>query len=158
VLDDFSWVKGAHLISAGFSFSQHNLWQQTLDTNTIPAITFALATNDPINTGSTSLFTTANFPGAAQADLTNAGQLYAILTGRVSSITRAVALNGETHKYAPGPEIDLNRQREYGVYLQDTWRATRSLTLTAGLRFEKQGTFENQDHTYSSATLESIWG
>jgi hypothetical protein len=122
--NDFSWVKGAHLISLGGSFSQFGLWQQTLDTNTIPAITFGSQTNDPISTGTTNLFTVANFPGAVQADLNNAANLYGLLTGRVASITRAVALNGQTRKYAPGPEIDMNRQREFGLYAQDTWRAT----------------------------------
>ena len=33
------------------------------------------------------MFTPANFPGASAADLTRAQNLYALLTGRVSSVT-----------------------------------------------------------------------
>jgi hypothetical protein len=156
--DDLAWVKGSHLLAFGGSFTQINFWQQTLNTNTIPSIFFGLATNDPINTGATNIFTTQNFPGASQTDLTNAGGLYAILTGRVSSIGRAVSLNGSTHQYATGPQIDLNRQREYGIYVQDTWRISSSLTLTLGARYEKQGTFNNLDSTYSAVSLASIYG
>ncbi len=77
--DDLSYVKGKHLLSFGGSFSQISFWQQTINTNTIPTVTFGLATNDPISTGSTNLFTAANFPGAASTDLSNAGALYGCL-------------------------------------------------------------------------------
>jgi hypothetical protein len=156
--DDLSYVHGSHFLTFGGSFSQINFWQQTVNNNTIPTIGFGLATNDPINTGSTNIFTAANFPGGTSTDLSNAGALYALLTGRVSTIGSSVALNGDTHQYGHVPTIDLNRQREWGIYGQDTWRLAPSLTLSLGLRFEQQRPLENLNGTYSAVDLPSIWG
>jgi Carboxypeptidase regulatory-like domain len=159
VHDNMSWVKGAHLFAFGGSFSQIDFWQQTINNNTIPTIAFAgAATNDPINTGSTGIFTVQNFPGATQTQLNEAVALYALLTGRVTSVGRSVALDGNTHQYANVPAIDLNRQREWGWYAQDTWKLRRDLTLSAGLRYENQRPFENRDDTYSAVSLAGIWG
>ena len=156
--DDLSYAKGAHLLTFGGSFTQINFWQQTINNNTIPTISFGLATNDPINTGSTSIFTAANFPGSTSTDLSNAGALYALLTGRVSAIGRSVALDGTTHQYGNVPTIDQNRQREWGAYVQDTWRVAPSLTINLGMRFEQQRPLENLNGTYSGVSLASIYG
>ena len=157
--DNLSWVKGAHLLAFGGSFSQINFWQQTINNNTIPTVAFAgIAANDPVNTGSTGIFTAQNFPGATQTQLNDAATLYALLTGRVTSVGRSVALNGSTHQYGNVPAVDLNHQREWGMYAQDTWRLRRNLTLSFGLRFEQQRPFQNLDHTYSAVSLASVWG
>jgi hypothetical protein len=157
--DNLSWVKGRHLFAFGGSFSQINFWQQTINNNTIPTVAFAgIAANDPINTGSTGIFTAQNFPGATQTQLNDAMALYALLTGRVTSVGRSVALDGSTHQYANVPAVDLNRQREFGLYAQDTWRILPNLTLSAGIRYEQQRPFQNLNHTYSAVSLNSVWG
>jgi hypothetical protein len=157
--DNVSWVKGPHLWAFGGSFSQINFWQQTINNNTIPTAAFAgTAVNDPVNTGNTGVFTPSNFPGATQTQLNDAAALYALLTGRVTSVGRSVVLDGSTHQYANVPAIDLNRQREWGIYAQDTWKLKSNLTLSAGLRFEQQRPFQNLNHTYSAVTLAAVWG
>ena len=54
--------------------------------------------------------------------------------------------------------MDRNRQREYGFYVQDTWRAARNLTVNLGLRYEKQGQYENLNGLYSRVGYQSLWG
>jgi hypothetical protein len=160
--DTMSWVKGSHLLSFGGDFQQINFWYQSVGSAVIPQVGFnGIQTGDPIDTGSTGIFTncvSCNFPGASTSQLAEAKTLYALLTGRVTNINRSVVLDEKTHQYGNVPQTDRNRQREYGGFIQDSWKPTPSLTLTLGLRFERQGAFENINNTYSAVSLASAWG
>jgi len=137
VADTVSYFRGAHQITFGGNFSQVNLYQQSIGSALIPGITMGISSIDPIHTGATDIFTTANFPGAVTGDLNNAASLYASLTGRVSSISRNLVLDEVSHKYGNVAAIDRDQIREYGIFLQDSWRARPHLTISAGLRMEK---------------------
>jgi Carboxypeptidase regulatory-like domain len=155
--DTMSKQKGSHIITFGADISQINLWYQTVGTSVIPTISFSgLANNDPVGTGATSIFTTANFPGATATQLSDAGSLYSLLTGRVVSIGRSKAFDGTSYKSVPPTERD--RQYEYGLFVQDSWRVASNLTVTAGLRFEQQRPFQNLDGVYSAVSYASLWG
>lgn len=156
--DTMNWVKGTHQISFGFNWDQINLYQQIEGSALFPSVAIGIASNDPIFTGSTSVFTTANLPGASSSQLSSAANLYADVTGRVSSITQSLAL-GETNKqYGATAPIDRDRMREFGLFVTDQWRVRRDLTLNAGLRYEKQLAFVNQDNLYSQVSYASLWG
>lgn len=155
--DTLSMQKGNHILSAGFDISQINLWYQTVGTSVIPTISFSgLATNDPANTGNTGFFTTTNFPGATSTQLSDAASLYSLLTGRVNSISRSLAYDGSSYKDLPPTERD--RQYEWGIFAQDSWKVTPDLTLNLGLRFEQQRPFQNRDGVYSIVSYQSLWG
>jgi hypothetical protein len=158
IADNVFVIKGSHQIALGGTFTAINSWQQTVSSTVMPRITFGLATNDPINTGSTNIFTAANFAGASTTQLSDAGALYAALTGRVSSITRGVALDENSHQYGYVPQVDRNRMLEYSGYVQDTWRLKPNLTLNYGIRWEKQGAFQNLNNTYSRVGIEGLYG
>jgi hypothetical protein len=157
--DAASWLKGSHLFSFGFDMTQVNLWYVTVGTSVIPQVSFAgLQNGDPINTGTTGIFNTANFPGATTTNLSDARAMYALLAGRVYSFSRSMALDGSTHQYANVPATEIDRQYEGGGFLTDTWRAVPGLTITLGLRFERQGAFQNTNQVYSSVSYASAWG
>src|SRR5262249_17956090 len=156
--DNVYIIHGSHQFTVGGTFTSVNSWQQSVSTTVMPRIAFGLATNDPINTGATSIFTAANFTGASTTQLSDAGALYAALTGRVSSITRGVAQDENTHQYGTVPVIDRNRMLAWGGFAQDAWRAKRNLTITYGIRLEKQGAFENLNGTYSRVGIEGLYG
>ncbi|MBS1859375.1 MAG: carboxypeptidase regulatory-like domain-containing protein [Acidobacteria bacterium] len=158
IADNVFFISGSHQFSVGMEFTRVDSWQQIASTDIMPSITFAVASGDPVNTGATSIFTTANFPSANSTQLSDAATLYAVLTGRVSSISHRLALNEATKKYAATPPVDRNRMDEYSGYVQDTWRAARNLTINGGLRFEKQGAFQNRNGLYSAVGLAGIWG
>ncbi|MGA3242133.1 MAG: TonB-dependent receptor [Bryobacteraceae bacterium] len=156
--DTLTWVKGTHQFSFGGNWDQINLYQQVEGSGLFPGMTLGIATGDPIDTGSTNLFTSANFPGASTTQLSQAANLYADVTGRVSSISQSVVLSETNHQYGPGAPIDRDQMREYGFFAQDQWRVAPNLTVTAGLRLEKQGPLVNLDHLYTEVSYAGIWG
>src|SRR5262249_5523981 len=91
--DNLYYVTGSHQFAVGGTFTQVNSYQQVVSGAVMPSITFGLATNDPINTGSTNIFSATNFQGASTTQLSDAGALYAALTGPVSSIARSLTLD-----------------------------------------------------------------
>jgi ABC-type molybdate transport system ATPase subunit len=119
---------------------------------------FGLATGDPANTGTTNLFTATNFPGSTTTVLSDAGALYALLTGRVSSINRSVILDEETRVYGKFQPIVRNQQRQIGLYFQDSWRLMQGLTVNYGLRWDKQNPPVNLNGVYTRPGYEGVWG
>ncbi|HXS98091.1 MAG TPA: carboxypeptidase regulatory-like domain-containing protein [Candidatus Limnocylindrales bacterium] len=158
VAETLSWVKGAHQFSFGGTFTQVNTWQQSVGSETLPSISFGMATGDPATTGANAWLTNINLPGITSSDLSSAGSMYAMLTGRVSSIGSQVVQDETTHKYAHNPAIDRNVMKEYGGFVQDTWRISPGLTATIGARLEYQAPFENLNGTYSYVGLDGIYG
>jgi outer membrane receptor protein involved in Fe transport len=106
-----------------------------------------------------SLFNTTNFPGASAAQLTDARELYALLTGRVGSVTGLAALDPETNTYVEnGKRRRAGKLDNYSAFIQDSWRVTPTLTLNAGLRYDVQTPFAPVNDTMSAVTFNSVCG
>jgi hypothetical protein len=155
VADNLYWVKGSHTLAFGGEFTQVNSWQLISATDTMPNLAFGANSGDPILS---QVFIAANMPSSSTTNQTDAANLYANLTGRVYSVSKRLVLDEQSHKYTSTPPIDRNRQREYGGYVQDSWRAARNLTVNLGLRYEKQGAYENINGLYSRVTYPALWG
>jgi hypothetical protein len=148
-----NWVKGSHSLKFGGSFTQAELW--ITDQNQVPTIEFDLASGDP----ALAMFNAANFPNASPTQSLDAQDLYAVLVGRVEEIVATARLDEGTDEYV---YLGLGRQRarlrEYGFFIADQWRMRPSLTINIGLRYELQSPFYPLNNSYSTATLESLWG
>ena len=152
VYDNLSVVRNSHNLGFGFSFTQINRWAVTQ--TPIPAVTMGVDTTDPAS----AMFTTANFPGASSTDLTNARNIYAVLTGRVTAITANANLD-ETGKYVyAGPSTQRYQQRETGIYAQDSWRVRPNLTVNYGLRWEVQFPYVALNNRFTQASYDSLFG
>ena len=150
--DNLSVARNSHNLTFGFSFTQVNRWGVTQ--TPIPAITLGVDTTDPAS----AMFTTANFPGASSTDLTNARNIYAVLTGRITAITANANLD-ESGKYIyVGPSTQRYQQRETGFYGQDSWRAKPNLTINYGLRWEVQFPYLALNNRFTQATYDSLFG
>ncbi len=151
--DNLSWSTGLHNFSYGFSYTQVNSWQ--LSQTVVPSITFGVDTSDPAS----ALFTVANFPGASGTDLSNARNIYSVLTGRVTAITANAQLteDGKTYVYT-GVNVQRFRQRENGFYAQDNWRLRPNLTLSLGLRWEIQWPFVPLNNKYAFTPFDQVYG
>ena len=107
VSDDLTWLRGAHTLTMGGSFSGLVNRGNTFDV--VPAVTLGFdTTNDP----AAGMFNTTNFPGASTANLNEARALYALLTGRVTSMANTARLNAESGKYEYSRTARTARQAE----------------------------------------------
>jgi hypothetical protein len=151
--DSINWLKGSHSFSFGGTFTQYDIWAR--NSSLLPSISFGVLSNDPAN----ALFGAANFPGASAAQQAAAANLYALLTGRVSQITADARLDEATGKYVyEGVGTQRGRQREIGVYTQDSWRLRQNMTLNLGIRYDVQQPFAPLNSLYSQATIQDVCG
>jgi len=156
---NMTWMHGEHLVNFGMSFTQVNSWTTaTTGAPFVPGIAFGIAANDPVNTGATSLFTTTNFPGATATNLSDAGALYGLLTGRVASITNSVVEDEVTKQYGTFQPIVRNQQREIGLYVNDSWRVAPRLTVNYGVRWDRQNPPVNLNGVYTRPGYAGVWG
>jgi hypothetical protein len=148
-----NWIKGTHSLSMGATFAQITHDQNS--SNLVPSINFGVdTTNDPART----MFTTGNFPGASNAQLALARHLYALLTGHVTQVGGTARLNDDLEYVYLGNLNSRSRMREFGAFVQDSWRITPALTVNAGVRWEVQFPFTPLSNTWSNVTVQSACG
>ena len=145
---------GSHSLSMGGSY-QRTVHKQN-GANAVPQLDFGVDTNfDPAN----AMFTTANFPGASTANLNEARDIYALLTGRITQIGGTARLDANTGKYVYlGNLYQESRMDSFDLYAQDSWRMTPTFTLNYGVRYDVQLPFTTQTNTWSTSTLADLCG
>lgn len=149
-----TYQRGSHSFSFGAEWQRAtaNESAQTI----VPTVTLGFSTdNDP----AASMFVAANFPGISTGDLGDARNLYAALTGRVSNVSGQAVLNGSTGKY----ELFQPRTRQgymdtFSGFIQDSWRMTPTVTLTAGLRYDLQMPFTPSNDIMTTMSMEDACG
>ncbi len=117
-------------------------------------VNLGVAAGDPVS----AVFNATTMPGVRTADITTAQQLYAILTGRISSVTGTNFIDENTKRYGLNPAFRREAQNVGGLYVQDQWRLKPSLTLNYGLRWEFSGAATNPNEVYSGPTVEHLLG
>ena len=152
--ESLTWQKNKHSVNfgAGFLHTRVHDNAQTV----VPGINLGFNQNNDPAAG---LFTTASFPSATAAQLSDARDLYALLTGRVNGVTGQAALDPKTNRYAAfAPRSREGYINMYSAFMQDSWRLTPSLTINAGVRWDVQMPFVAMNDTMSAATLTSVCG
>jgi hypothetical protein len=151
--DTATWLRGKHSVQFGGSMVQADVWLQ--NQTIVPSITFGIQNTE----AASAMFNTTNFPGASTQDITNATNLYAMLTGRITQIASEARINEAGDTYVPlGSSRAAGRLREFDVYGADQWRATNDLTISAGLRYVLANPFYPVNNSYTTATTASMCG
>ncbi len=113
-----------------------------------------MAASDP----AANVFNSTSLPAISATSLADAQNLYALLTGRIASVTSIVNVDAKTHQYVPFNPVQLReKMSSFGLYFADSWRFSRSLTLNYGLRWDFQGDIQTND-IYTSPTLLDLFG
>jgi hypothetical protein len=168
VNNDLSWLRGAHSFTFGGSFS--SVLNRQNGYNLVPELDMGFdTTNDPASylfnqtctapAGAPACAESSYFPGASAANLTTARSLYALMTGRITSIPGTARLDAATGKYVYlGDLATKAKQHSFAAYASDSWRVRPTLTINGGLRWDVQLPFTPVTDTFSTATLEDICG
>lgn len=156
VANTVTWQKGSHSASFGGEYGNYDVWLDTYGSRAAPTIGFGTQTGDP---ALTSMFTAANFPGSSSGDRNSAAALYAVLVGRVTSIGATARLDPATGQYVyQGNSRAEGRLRQADFFVQDNWRMRPNLSVNVGLRYAIQLPFYALNSSYSTATLDDLWG
>jgi len=155
--DTVSWSRGAHTFSFGGSFFQGNYF--TAGTTFVPTVNFGVDSNDLASALFNSASRATNFIGISDGDFTRAQGLYAVLVGSITSINANAGLDEKTGKYVYlNQSIVRARNREMGLFAQDTWRMRPNLTVNGGLRWETQFPVTSLNDNLTNPTLEGLYG
>ncbi len=131
---DLLW--GNHSLRFGLQFQ--DIWIKSYnDASTIAAYTLGTNTNTPQIL--TSAFTnTTFFPGTVpSAQRGTANGLYSLLAGIVGAGSQSFNVTSQTSGFVPGAsQVRIFKYQSWAPYVTDSWRATKSLTLSLGLRWD----------------------
>jgi hypothetical protein len=154
ISDSLTWQKGTHSLNFGGSYLLSRGWANSQQM--VPQITLRFNTQfDP----AADIFSSANFPGASSGQLTDARELYAILTGRVGTISAPIALDADTNQYSLlGPISRAGGVTVISGFAQDTWRTSPTVTLNGGIRYDLQLPFTPSNDIMSRVTIEDMCG
>ncbi|HXE06760.1 MAG TPA: carboxypeptidase-like regulatory domain-containing protein [Acidobacteriaceae bacterium] len=151
--DGVTIQKGAHNISFGFQGyrEQDHYYNAPFG---YPNIGFGLASGDP----AANVFTSTTMPNSSSAQRGEAGQLFAVLTGRISGVNGMSGYNPAKNNFTNSSfyldEVALSS----GVWAQDSWKIAPTLTMNYGLRWDFYVDPHDIKSAYHNAKLDSILG
>jgi hypothetical protein len=161
VSDSMTLQHGNHTIQYGASWyrEQDHYWNAPSGFNNY---SLALASGDPALNAFTNSGSNPTLPNASTANLQKAQQLYAILTGRINSVSGESPYNIQSKTYnTPGQtgEYPLDELvSSWGWFAEDSWKITPTLTLNYGLRWDFVGSSRDLTGFYHSASVSAIYG
>ncbi len=153
--DNVSLVHGKHTWSFGGGFSIVDEVDGSFGFAGIPNVNFGVIAGDPVATP----LSATNLPAISTTDLSNARALYAMLVGRISSISGDRNVDERLKQYADLiPLFQRNRHPQFNLYFNESWRPLPSLTLNYGLGWHFYGASFNKNGIYTAPTFRDLWG
>lgn len=159
--DTATWQKAAHTVNFGFSYyrEQDHYWNAPQLTSI--NLNAGLIQGDPAYDALTNAGNYQPLPFASTAQQANARSVYALLTGRISSINGSFPYDPQTRNYLqqPAHSFALNEVASAsGLFVQDSWRFKPNLTVNAGLRWDFTAAAHDVQNAYHNADVSSLYG
>jgi hypothetical protein len=156
--DNVTWIKGNHTLNFGGEWTQINAFSRNVN-QVVPTIYFDVAGGDPAeDLFSDPAITSVVFPGASATQLREAAQIYALLTGRLLGTGESAFLD-EDGKYTKlGLQTSRFRQREFGLFAQDSWRFRPNFTVNYGLRWQPQQAPVSLNSVFAKTDIAGVFG
>jgi len=156
VTDNLSWVKGRHTLTMGGTLLHTSFWETSYGSAGVPQYNFGVVASDPVGTVLQNALPGIN---TNNNDLTNAQNLYALLTGRLTSITVNTNVNEETKQYSQfAPVTQRFAFTTAGLYAQDSFRINPDFTLNFGLRWQFDGAIHSTNGIDSAPVGQNFFG
>ena len=153
--DDTTWSHGKHTVSFGVQLSTEV--DHYYNNQFVPYIYIdGIADGDPVLGTLDSSPAVTNGPTTDQADVENQ---YALLNGRINYYSLGQFVNNKTKQFQPGISFNLHEKlTQTALFAQDSWKATPSLTLNAGLRWDFIGASTDETGFYTHPSISDLWG
>ena len=142
--DSLTWLAGSHTFTFGGQYKIIRS-ESTSIGRIVPSVSFGLDSTD----SAFGMFTTTSLPGASATQLTEARNLYAVLVGRVTTYFTNAYLGADGTYKENSEQSRLARQKTYGLFVQDSWRARPNLTINYGIRWQPQSGYEILSANYA---------
>jgi hypothetical protein len=157
--DNVTFQHGAHTYNFGFQGyrEQDHYYNPPVGFNIEP---LGISSGDPIVNAFTISGANPTMPAANSTNQTEAEQLYAVLTGRLQNVNGSYAYNPHTDSYDHGHSgynLDELAQAT-GIWFQDSWKATPSLTVNYGMRWDFTTATHDVSSVYHNSDQANVWG
>ena len=157
--DNVTYQKAAHTFNFGFQGyrEQDHYYNPPVGFNIEP---LGISSGDPVANAFTISGGSPTMPAANSTNQSEAEQLYAVLTGRLANVNGSYAYNPHTAAYDHGhsgynlDELALAT----GIWFQDSWKATPTLTLNYGMRWDFTTATHDVSSVYHNADQADVWG
>src|SRR2546426_1713587 len=154
--DNLNWVRGRHTLTLGGTWLHTSFYSHTFGTAGVPQYNLGVVPADPINNVLRNALPNINTSGN---DIANALGLYALLTGRVTSVSVATQVDEKTHKYIQFAEtMQRYAFTTFGLYAQDSFRLRPDLRVNFGLRWQFDGDIHSGNDLLSQPSGDNFFG
>lgn len=154
--DNLHWVKGRHTLTFGGTMLRTSFWETSYASAGVPVYNFGVVAADPVNNVLRNALTGVN---QNNSDIANALNLYALLTGRLTSVSKTTNVDERTKSYNQfAPLTQRFAFTTVGMYAQDSFRLTPDLTLNFGLRWQLDGAISSTNGINSSPVGANFFG
>ncbi len=156
ITDNLNWVKGKHTLTLGGTALHTSFWESSFGSAGVLNYNFGVVASDPAASVLQNALPAIN---TGNSDLANAQNLYALLTGRLTSVTTTTNVDEKTHQYNQFASVTQRFAfTTWALYAQDSFRIKPNFTINYGLRWQFDGAIHSTNGIDSAPAGANFYG